>query len=250
MPQVRFPSAANQGECALRHVARTMHTRPFARSRLFFDTIGVDRSECNGCFDERFGANALLLTVSGSPKQNPILCGLTRPIHRNIYSVVQSFEGRVMTVFIAQGWMRWPPRCRPRECFGSRDRSARLRGKTPAKRADGPSACPGNSLHDRGRVSSSDANCDMQQAAKSIRVRSAGGFSRLRRSRGCSARRIVCSVRAYSAVHLFGMYGAMSCVRQRVAPRTRRTVQRSARSFGRDGERRPACLGPHKEKRR
>ena len=47
-------------------------------------------------------------------------------------------------------------------------------GQMPATRADGPSACPGDSSHERERVGSSDASWDMQQAAKSIRVRNAG----------------------------------------------------------------------------
>ena len=47
-------------------------------------------------------------------------------------------------------------------------------GQTPATRADGPSACPGDSSHERGRVGASDNPWDMQQAAKSIRVRNAG----------------------------------------------------------------------------
>ena len=48
------------------------------------------------------------------------------------------------------------------------------RGQTPARRADGPSACPGDSSHERGRVGASDNPWDMQQAEKSIRVRNAG----------------------------------------------------------------------------
>ena len=47
-------------------------------------------------------------------------------------------------------------------------------GQTPATRADGPSACPGDSSHERGRVGASDNPWDMQQAAKSTRVRNAG----------------------------------------------------------------------------
>ena len=63
--------------------------------------------------------------------------------------------------------MRWPPRCRT--CLLTRQP-----GQTPATRADGPSACPGDSSFERGSVSASDANWDMQQAAKSSRVRNAG----------------------------------------------------------------------------
>ena len=48
------------------------------------------------------------------------------------------------------------------------------RGQTPAQRADGPSACPGDSSHERRRVGASDDPWDMQQAAKSTRVRNAG----------------------------------------------------------------------------
>ena len=52
-------------------------------------------------------------------------------------------------------------------------------------RADGPSACPGGSPSEPGGVSTkATIPGDMQQAEKSIRVRSAGGFLRLRRSRG------------------------------------------------------------------
>ena len=48
------------------------------------------------------------------------------------------------------------------------------KGQTPATRADGPSACPGDSSHERESVGGSDASWDMQQTAKSIRVRNAG----------------------------------------------------------------------------
>ena len=70
--------------------------------------------------------------------------------------------------------LRWPLRCRAPSCVRDRKVLQAIRGKRPATRADGPSACPGNSLHERGRVSRNDANRDMQQAAKSIRVRNAG----------------------------------------------------------------------------
>ena len=69
---------------------------------------------------------------------------------------------------------RWPLRCRPPGCLVDRKVRHAALGKRPAQRADGPSACPGNSLHERGRVGRNDAIRDMQQAAKSIRVRNAG----------------------------------------------------------------------------
>jgi hypothetical protein len=50
------------------------------------------------------------------------------------------------------------------------------KGSTPVTRADGPSACPGDSSHERESIGKSDASWDMQQAAKSIRVRNAGVF--------------------------------------------------------------------------
>ena len=96
----------------------------------------------------------------------------------------RSGKGRLMSVFMSWSGLRWPPRCRAPDC--AKDRKVlptQFRGKRPATRADGPSACPGDSSHERGRVGASDANRDMQQAAKSIRVRNAGGFLRLRRSR-------------------------------------------------------------------
>ena len=61
-------------------------------------------------------------------------------------------------------------------CTRSEDRRSLEsgQGQTPATRADGPSACPGDSSHERARVGASDNPWDMQQAAKSIRVRNAG----------------------------------------------------------------------------
>jgi len=50
---------------------------------------------------------------------------------------VQPGEGRVMTVFIAQGWMRWPLRCRARELadYGWNVREPRAEGdQTPARK--------------------------------------------------------------------------------------------------------------------
>ena len=56
-----------------------------------------------------------------------------------------------------------------------------IRRQTPARRADGPSVCPGGSPFEPGGVSAKAAiPGGMQQAAKSIRVRNAGGFLRLR----------------------------------------------------------------------
>ena len=48
------------------------------------------------------------------------------------------------------------------------------RGKTTAKGADGSSACPGDSSHERGDAGASSHPWDIQQADKSIRVRNAG----------------------------------------------------------------------------
>src|SRR5262245_51252954 len=50
----------------------------------------------------------------------------------------------------------------------------RGRGQTPVTRADGPSACPGDSSHERASVGASDAPGTLEQAEKSIRVRNAG----------------------------------------------------------------------------
>ena len=44
----------------------------------------------------------------------------------------------------------------------------RRSGRRPVKRADGSSACPGDSSHERESVSRSDATWDMEQADKSI----------------------------------------------------------------------------------
>ena len=124
---------------------------------------------------------------------------------------IQPGEGRVMTVFIAQGWMRvaattpglkdadygWNVRepwrkgdKRRRACPAKRLRREPGRALRSAKarsmgRADGPSACPGGSPHEPGGVATkAPIPGDTQQAEKSIRVRNAGGFLRLRRSRG------------------------------------------------------------------
>jgi hypothetical protein len=114
---------------------------------------------------------------------------------------VQPGKGRVMTVFIAQGWMRWPLRCRACKLAdygltsGSRGtRAINAGAKCPATRskreagrvlrsaegakqdrADGSSACPGGSPHEPGGVSAqATIPGDMQQTDKSIRVRNAG----------------------------------------------------------------------------
>src|SRR5688572_32889950 len=49
-----------------------------------------------------------------------------------------------------------------------------LRGQTTAEGADGSSACPGDSSHERGDAGASSHPWDIQQADKSIRVRNAG----------------------------------------------------------------------------
>jgi hypothetical protein len=106
---------------------------------------------------------------------------------------VQPGEGRVMTVFIAQGWMRWPLRCRARELadYGWNVREPRTEGdQTPARmpcearkrdawacpakragakqgRADGSSACPGGSPSEPGGVSTkATIPGDMQQTGQ------------------------------------------------------------------------------------
>ena len=75
-----------------------------------------------------------------------------------------------MTVFIAQGWMRWPLRCRARELadYGWNVREPRDKGhQTPARRADGPSACPGGSPFEPGGVSTkATIPGDMQQTGQ------------------------------------------------------------------------------------
>ena len=99
---------------------------------------------------------------------------LTPFFPRTITHPSRSAKGRVASVIVTWSGCGGRYDAGPRDCVGSRKRSARLRGMTPATRADGPSACPGNSLHERGSVGRNDANRDMQQAAKSIRVRNAG----------------------------------------------------------------------------
>ena len=106
---------------------------------------------------------------------------------------VQPGEGRVMTVFIAQGWMRWPLRCRARDLadYGWNVREPRAEGdQTPARkpckarkrqagacpakrasakqgRADGSSACPGGSPFEPGGVSTkATIPGDMQQTGQ------------------------------------------------------------------------------------
>ena len=84
-----------------------------------------------------------------------------------------------MTVFIAQGWMRVAatmPGLGARGLRMERPGAAGQGRQTPARRADGPSACPGGSPFEPGGVPTKGAiPGDMQQAAKSIRVRNAGG---------------------------------------------------------------------------
>ena len=171
-----------------------------------------------------------------------------------------------MTVFIAQGWMRWPLRCRARELrltdgtSGSRGRRAiKRRRACPAKRvsakqgrADGSSACPGGSPSEPGGVSTKGAiPGDMQQAAKSIRVRNAGGWLRLRRSRGLFGPAGSCDPRGHTRPCT-----CSGCTEPRAAFDSRWRRGRGEPSivphapFQGETEKRPACLGPDKEQRR
>ena len=54
------------------------------------------------------------------------------------------------------------------------DLPKRRTGQTTAEGADGSSACPGDSSHERGDAGASSHPWDIQQADKSIRVRNAG----------------------------------------------------------------------------
>ena len=85
----------------------------------------------------------------------------------------RSGEGRVAIVFETRSGMRMAATM-PDPGRSEDRRPENGQGQTPATRADGPSACPGDSSHERGRVGASDNPWDMQQAAKSIRVRNAG----------------------------------------------------------------------------
>ena len=85
------------------------------------------------------------------------------------------------------------------------------KGQTPATRADGPSACPGDSSHERESVGGSDASWDMEQAEKSIRVRNAG---RMRCVRGC----LFCRVLRRTAATCFTARGAAGAVKRPVVP--------------------------------
>ena len=86
----------------------------------------------------------------------------------------RSGEGRVAIVFDTRSGMRVAATMPDPGRSEDRRSLENGRGQTPATRADGPSACPGDSSHERGRVGASDNPWDMQQAAKSIRVRNAG----------------------------------------------------------------------------
>ena len=93
---------------------------------------------------------------------------------RNILSLSRSVKGRAASVFVA-----WQRDAVVRHDAGLRTprglRFLKADGAhTPATRADGPSACPGDSSHERGASAVSDKPWGMQQAAKSIRVRNAG----------------------------------------------------------------------------
>src|SRR5687768_3641237 len=76
---------------------------------------------------------------------------LTNLRHRNIYSPSRSDEGRVARVFETRSGMRWPQRCRTLRPSKDRKIFGRLQRQTTAQRADGPSACPGDSSHERER---------------------------------------------------------------------------------------------------
>ena len=86
----------------------------------------------------------------------------------------RSGKGRVAIVFETRSGMRVAATMPDPGRSEDRRSLENGQGQTPATRADGPSACPGDSSHERGRVSASDNPWDMQQAAKSIRVRNAG----------------------------------------------------------------------------
>ena len=115
------------------------------------------------------------------------------------------------------------------------------RGQTPARRADGPSACPGDSSHERGRVGASDNPWDMQQAAKSIRVRNAGedllprpGSAQRSSALGWTTARVLAKAAC-------GLPASKPCGRRGRGE----TPCRSARPYGEaEGKRRPASPAP------
>ena len=156
-----------------------------------------------------------------------------------------------MTVFIAQGWMRWPLRCRARDLrltdgtSGSRGRRAiKRRRACPAKRvsakqgrADGSSACPGGSPFEPGGVSTkATIPGDMQQTGqihpRAERWRRTSSVARFGSAMGWTTARV-------PQKHAGCPYQNMR------APRARFSPSRSARPFrGKRNKESRQALGP------
>ena len=113
-----------------------------------------------------------------------------------------------------RGWMRWPLRCRALKALritdgtsGSRERRRRL---TPARRADGPSACPGGSPHEPG-------TCRQKRqflgTCSKPRNPFACGTRALSRFRGC----LFCRVPKAHGSHVLA-HGAAGAVKRPVVP--------------------------------
>ena len=117
-------------------------------------------------------------------------------------------EGRVAIVFAARNGWRWPPRCRTLDVFGISDPAGR-QGQTPATRADGPSACPGDSSHERGSVSASDAPGTRSRPQSPLRAER----RRMRCVRGCC---LPCA--SAHGCHVVHPRGAAGAVKRPVVP--------------------------------
>ena len=76
---------------------------------------------------------------------------------------------------LRRGTGRGGPRALPAsDVFCGSHGPRRRTGRTTAEGADGSSACPGDSSHERGDAGTNSHPWDIQQADKSIRVRNAG----------------------------------------------------------------------------
>ena len=124
-----------------------MDSGPDAPRRPGMTGTGDIHRKCTGYFSD-FRKIAIIFRI---------IC-LTTSHPQIIILPTRTDEGRVAIVFAARnGGGRWPPRCRTLLPPSGSLIPRVDKGQTPATRADGSSACPGDSSHERGSVSASDA---------------------------------------------------------------------------------------------
>ena len=134
---------------------------------------------------------------------------LTARLPQIIVLPTRTDEGRVAIVFAARNGWRWPPRCRTLSPLSGSLIPRVDKGQTPATRADGSSACPGDSSHERGSVSASDAPGTRSRPQSPLRAER----RRMRCVRGCY---LPCA--SAHGCHVVHPRGAAGAVKRPVVP--------------------------------